>query len=94
MIDIHYYCTNLIGEVLCTIHTKVLDDHQKELQPGAVLVLRQVHNLYYVVMPVWHPCSKINVASFPSSSALKCEQLSYCILFYSTKLCYSLVQKE
>jgi len=36
------YCVNLIGEVLCTIHTKVLDDHQKELQPGAVLILRQV----------------------------------------------------
>ena len=30
------------GEVMCTIHSKVVEDHQKELQPGAVLVLRQV----------------------------------------------------
>ena len=27
---------------MCTIHSKVVEDHQKELQPGAVLVLRQV----------------------------------------------------
>ena len=30
------------GEVMCTIHSKVVEDHQKELHPGAVLVLRQV----------------------------------------------------
>ena len=27
---------------MCTIHSKVVEDHQKELHPGAVLVLRQV----------------------------------------------------
>ena len=36
---------------MCTIHSKVVEDHQKELHPGAVLVLRQVSiksNLSYV----------------------------------------------
>ena len=27
---------------MCTIHSKVVEDHQRELHPGAVLVLRQV----------------------------------------------------
>ena len=31
-----------LGEVLCALHHKVVEDHQKELTPGAVLVLRQV----------------------------------------------------
>ncbi len=35
----HYHS----GEVLCTLHAKVLEEYQRELQPGAVLVLRQVH---------------------------------------------------
>ena len=33
------------GEILCTIHRKVLEEHQRELQPGSVLVLRQVVDL-------------------------------------------------
>ena len=31
-----------VGEILCTIHSKVFEDHQKELQPGAAIILRQV----------------------------------------------------
>lgn len=30
------------GEIMCTIHSQVLEEYHRELQPGAVLVLRQV----------------------------------------------------
>ncbi len=30
------------GEILCTIHSRVFEEHQKELQPGAAIILRQV----------------------------------------------------
>ena len=39
------YCA---GEVMCTIHSKVVEDYQKELHPGAVLVLRQVKKMQSV----------------------------------------------
>ena len=32
----------ILGEMLCTIHQSVMDEHCHELQPGAVLILRQV----------------------------------------------------
>ena len=31
-----------LGEILCTLHRKVMEEHQSELQPGAALVFRQV----------------------------------------------------
>ena len=31
------------GEILCTIHQSVMEEHKQELQPGAVIILRQVH---------------------------------------------------
>ena len=34
------------GEILCTIHQSVMEDHRQELQPGAVIILRQVHCTY------------------------------------------------
>ncbi|XP_064401292.1 homologous recombination OB-fold protein-like [Halichondria panicea] len=33
---------DLSGEILCTIHSRVFEEHQKELQPGAAIILRQV----------------------------------------------------
>lgn len=35
-------CEDFPREVMCTIHSKVVVDHEKELQRGAVLVVRQV----------------------------------------------------
>ena len=32
----------LIGEIMCSVHSQVLEENQRTLQPGAVLVLRQV----------------------------------------------------
>jgi hypothetical protein len=37
-----YMHMNPSGEIMCTIHSQVIEENQKELQPGAVLVLRQV----------------------------------------------------
>lgn len=43
----NFFCESLssvicAGEIMCTIHSQVLEEYRRELQPGAVLVLRQV----------------------------------------------------
>ena len=36
------------GEVLATLHNRVLQEHREELQPGCAIILRQVKStLYY-----------------------------------------------
>ena len=37
---------DMSGEAMCCIHSKVVEDYQKDLHPGAVLILRQVSLLY------------------------------------------------
>ena len=35
-------CVLAAGEIMCTLHARVVEEYQRELQPGAVLILRQV----------------------------------------------------
>ena len=44
----NYFRNDLSGEAMCCIHSKVVEDYQKDLHPGAVLILRQVSSLSVV----------------------------------------------
>ncbi len=42
------------GEIMCALHDRVLDEYKKQLQVGAVLVLRQVSG-------EWTLCELVNL---------------------------------
>jgi hypothetical protein len=68
------------GEILCTIHRSVMEEHGQELQPGAVLILRQVtvfspaaRKHYLCVTPdnivIIYPSVSSSTSTPPSASA-------------------------
>ena len=43
---VYLWYAHYTGEILCTIHQSVMEEHKQELQPGAVIILRQVHKTH------------------------------------------------
>ena len=75
------------GEVMCTIHSKVVEDHQKELHPGAVLVLRQVSVKSKLIVSHAAGNALLSHASSDIGSPLKSYFLLFITRFILTGFC-------
>jgi hypothetical protein len=82
------------GEILCTIHRSVMEEHGQELQPGAVLILRQVtvfspaaRKHYLCVTPdnivIIYPSVSSSTSTPPSASA---KTIVRCVCCFAEKL--------